>query len=194
MSLPYPASGRALGLNPGNPRPQAGKIRAPGGAGGEYTGGIMKTILVPLDLSPATVRVCDAAGDLARLTGARLILLHIIQPPPVMMSEVYAFDGGKLTELVGAAKKIAARKLRALEHRCTKRGLPTTAVMREGAPAAVILAKAAAIRAGCIVMGSHGHGAIYDLLVGSTTHGVLKRAPCPVLVVPPRPRRAPRQG
>ncbi|MDQ5980803.1 MAG: hypothetical protein QG602_3781 [Verrucomicrobiota bacterium] len=111
-----------------------------------------------------------------------------------MMSEVYAFDDGKLTELVGAARKIAARKLRALEHRCEKRGLMTTAVLREGAPAAAILAKAASAHAGCIVMGSHGHGAIYDLLVGSTTHGVLKKAPCPVLVVPPAARRARRAG
>jgi nucleotide-binding universal stress UspA family protein len=33
-------------------------------------------------------------------------------------------------------------------------------------------------------MGSHGHTAFYDLLVGSTTQGVLKKAPCPVLIVP----------
>ena len=35
-----------------------------------------------------------------------------------------------------------------------------------------------------IVMGSHGHTAFYDLLVGSTTHGVLMRAKCPVVIVP----------
>jgi nucleotide-binding universal stress UspA family protein len=175
-------------------RAHPGNIRAPGADAGEYSLVAMKTILVPLDLSPATVRVCDTASDLARLTGARLILMHIVQPPPVMMSEVYAFDDGKLTELVGAAKKIAARKLRALEHRCEKRGLLTTSVLREGAPAAAILAKAASAHASCIVMGSHGHGAIYDLLVGSTTHGVLKKAPCPVLVVPPSGRRAGRGG
>ena len=154
----------------------------------------MKTILVPLDLSPATVRVCDTACDLARLTGARLILLHIVQPPPVMMSEVYAFDDGQLTELVGAAKKIAARKLHALERRCEKRGVLVTAVQRTGSPVTAILAKAASTRASCIVMGTHGHGAIYDLLVGSTTHGVLKKAPCPVMVVPPAGRRTVRSG
>ena len=33
-------------------------------------------------------------------------------------------------------------------------------------------------------MGSHGHGAIYELLVGSVTEGVLRKARCPVLVVP----------
>jgi len=154
----------------------------------------MKTILVPIDLSAATVRVCDAACDLAKLTGSRLILLHIVQPPPIVMSEVYAFDDGQLTDMMSGAKKVAARKLRALEHRCEKRGLLVTAVQRTGAPVAAILAKAASTRAGCIVMGTHGHGAVYDLLVGSTTHGVLKQAPCPVMIIPPASRRAARRG
>jgi nucleotide-binding universal stress UspA family protein len=35
-----------------------------------------------------------------------------------------------------------------------------------------------------IVMGSHGHGALYELLVGSVTQGVMKGASCPVVVVP----------
>jgi nucleotide-binding universal stress UspA family protein len=41
------------------------------------------------------------------------------------------------------------------------------------------------LRASYIVMGSHGHTAFFDLLVGSNTHGVLRRSSCPVLVVPP---------
>jgi nucleotide-binding universal stress UspA family protein len=117
-----------------------------------------------------------------------------VQPPPVMMSEVYAFDAGQLTELGSVAEKSAARSLRALDRHCAKRQVPATTVQRTGAPVAAILAKAVSSRAAYIVMGSHGHGAIYDLLVGSTTHGVLMKAPCPVLVVPPvsrRPRRAP---
>ena len=74
----------------------------------------MKTILVPLDLSAAAVRVCDAACELAKLTGARPILLHIVQPPPVMMSDVYAFDASQLGMLSAAAEKNAVQKLRAL--------------------------------------------------------------------------------
>jgi nucleotide-binding universal stress UspA family protein len=35
-----------------------------------------------------------------------------------------------------------------------------------------------------IIVGSHGHGSLYNLLVGSITAQVLKSAPCPVLVVP----------
>jgi nucleotide-binding universal stress UspA family protein len=43
------------------------------------------------------------------------------------------------------------------------------------------------------VMGSHGHTAFYDLLVGSTTHAVLKRAKCPVVIVPPRAQPEPKR-
>lgn len=150
----------------------------------------MKTILVPLDLSPAAVQVCNAACELARQVDARLILMHVVQPPPVMMSEVYAFDSGQLTEMIGVAEKSAERSLRALDRYCSKRSVRATTVQRTGAPVAAILAKAVSSRAAYIVMGSHGHSAIYDLLVGSTTHGVLMKAPCPVIVVPPPSRRA----
>ena len=153
----------------------------------------MKTILVPLDLSAAAVRVCDAACELAKLTGARPILLHIVQPPPVMMSDVYAFDASQLGDLSAAAEKNAVRKLRALSLHCAKQQVRVTTVQRTGVPVTAILAKARSTRARYIVMGTHGHGAMYDLLVGSTTHGVLMKAPCPVLIVPaadPRPRPA----
>jgi nucleotide-binding universal stress UspA family protein len=145
----------------------------------------MKTILVPLDLSSTAVQVCNAACELAKLTGARPVLLHIVQPPPVMMSDVYAFDASQLTELSTAAEKAAVHKLRALARHCAKRDVRVTTVQRTGVPVTAIIAKARSTRARYIVMGSHGHGAMYDLLVGSTTHGVLKKAPCPVLIVPP---------
>ena len=51
-----------------------------------------------------------------------------------------------------------------------------------GAPIQHIVRQAAS--ADYVVMGSHGHTALYDLLVGSTTHGVLMRAKCPVVIVP----------
>jgi nucleotide-binding universal stress UspA family protein len=55
---------------------------------------------------------------------------------------------------------------------------PTGAVIEE------ILDRATAVRADAIVMGRHGHGAMYNLLVGSVTEGVLKRSTWPVLLVP----------
>ena len=47
-----------------------------------------------------------------------------------------------------------------------------------------ILHEAGEQQADMIVIGSHGHGALYDLLVGTVTQGVIKSATCPVVVVP----------
>ena len=54
-----------------------------------------------------------------------------------------------------------------------------------------MLFRSASLGADLIVLGSHGHTAAYDLLIGSTTQTVLRRSPRPVLVVPMTP---PRQG
>ena len=36
----------------------------------------------------------------------------------------------------------------------------------------------------CIVMGSHGHTALFESVIGSTVSAVLKRAVRPVVIVP----------
>lgn len=143
----------------------------------------MKTILVPVDLSAATPRVCAAACDLAKLIGGQLVLLHVVPPPPVMMNDYYAFDTGHLAQALASVEKGATLKLRALARRFAKR-CPVQTVQVTGQPVGTILARARATRAAYIVLGSHGHGAMFDLFVGSTTSGVLRKARCPVLVVP----------
>ena len=84
----------------------------------------MKTILVPVDLSAATSRVCDAAGALAKLMNARLLFLHVVQKPPFLMNDYYAFDAGTMTELIAAGAKAVAKQLDALGRRYAKRKLP----------------------------------------------------------------------
>lgn len=144
----------------------------------------MKKILVPVDLSGATVRVCNAAADLAKALGGRLVILHVVPPPPMVMSEYYAFDAGQVIGLTREGRKLAAHKLAALGRWFNKRCPATKVVMHEGGPVSVILRTAAAIRSDYLVIGSHGHTAAYDLIIGSTTHGVIRKAPCPVLLVP----------
>jgi nucleotide-binding universal stress UspA family protein len=143
----------------------------------------MKTILVPVDLSAATARVCAAASDLAERVGGQLVLLHVVPPLPIIMSDYYAFDTGHLAQAMVAVEKGAVLKLRALARRWAKR-VPVQTVQLTGQPVGTILAKARSTKAAYIVLGSHGHGAMFDLFVGSTASGVLRKARCPVLVVP----------
>lgn len=147
----------------------------------------MKTILVPVDLSAATSRVCAAATDLAKQIGGRILLLHVIAPLPAVSDGYYLFDTGHLAQAMLATEKSSDRRLRALARRLAARCPVETAQVADQ-PVAAILAKARRSRAAFIVMGSHGHGAMFDLIVGSTTHGVLRQARCPVLVVPMKRR------
>jgi nucleotide-binding universal stress UspA family protein len=104
----------------------------------------------------------------------------VIQPP-VITSE-YAALMETSGEILAAGEKNAARRLAVIEDQLRKEGITVEAVQAIGAPIQHIVRQAAT--ADYVVMGSHGHTALYDLLVGSTTHGVLMRAKCPVVIVP----------
>lgn len=143
----------------------------------------MKTILAPVDLSRATFRVCDAAAGLAAKTGRRILLLHVVQPLPKQFA-AYGFAGSEVVGMLPVIEKRVARRLLALGRRCEKSGQPVRVVQQTGQAVPTILAKASALKADFIVIGSHGHNAAYDLLVGSTTLGVIRKSRRPVLVVP----------
>ncbi len=144
----------------------------------------MKTILVSVDLSPATFHVCAAAADLASATGGRLVILHAAPSFPNVIYGFDAFSAVQVDTYNRAARKAAAHKLQALQRWFNKRNPGTSMALHDGSPADVILKTARRLRADYIVIGSHGHGAVYDLVVGSTTRGVLRKAPGPVVLVP----------
>lgn len=57
-----------------------------------------------------------------------------------------------------------------------------TRVCERGEPADALAM--AATHADLLVVGSHGHGALHDRLLGSTSERLLHRSPCPVVIVP----------
>ena len=144
----------------------------------------MKTVLAPIDFSGVSEAVVSEAAALARSFQGRVVLLTVIQPP-VITSE-YAPMMEKLAEITAAGEKAAAKNLTRIEERLRGESIPTEIVQVNGAPVMHIVEQAQKLAADYIVMGSHGHTALYDLLVGSTTHGVLMRAKCPIVIVPPQ--------
>jgi nucleotide-binding universal stress UspA family protein len=140
----------------------------------------MKAILVPIDFTASTLAVLRAAEDLARAAPARIILLHVTRPPVVLTEEAALLESLGHRDRDEAAKKLAAYRARLADE-----GFAAETVERDGPAVDCILEEAERARADCVVMGSHGHTAIYELFVGSTTSGVINRARCPVLVVPP---------
>lgn len=147
----------------------------------------MKKVLVAVDLSSATVQVCNAARDLAHSLGARLVILHVVPPPPLIL-EYYALSTVQVGLLERGARRRAAEKLQALAHWFRKSCPDTKVVEHAGPPVERILRTIRQLKPNYVVLGSHGHSAAFELLAGSVAHGVLTGSPVPVVLVPIRPR------
>jgi nucleotide-binding universal stress UspA family protein len=160
----------------------------------------MKRILVPIDFSDATPRVIDLACQLARSVGAEIHLVQVREltaaaapgglgyglagmPELAPMSgvPVPVFDPAPQPAPEGKGKQ---SKLAQWKREIAQCGVKVSLHQPTGAVAEEILNQAQVLDADLIVMGTHGHGAMYNFLVGSATKGVLKHSRRPVLLVP----------
>lgn len=150
----------------------------------------MKTILTPVDFSSASEAVVTEAAALARVFGGRVVLLSVIQP--LIIASEFAPPPESIAEITTAGERSAVEHLARFQERLRAEGITVEAIQGKGQPVAHILEQAKKNAADFIVMGSHGHTALYELVVGSTTHGVLLRASCPVVIVPRAMQRSSR--
>ena len=145
--------------------------------------------------------VLTLARQVARAFEAELHLVHVreIAAVPVFPASTIGYPGIGMPEM-GMAGGLAGgaggflpaevpdektkNPLDALQEELERAGLKTIAHEREGTVVEEILRTAHEISANLIVMGSHGHGSVYNLLVGSVTEGVIKAGARPVLLVP----------
>lgn len=145
---------------------------------------MQNSILVPVDLSETTGATLAVAEDLARSLGARIYLVHaagLAQP-------FAATEFGLAVTREDLAKELKGehRRIKELEDQVRARGLDVCGLLLQGDPVDSILREAKRLDPRLIVMGSHGHGALYHLLLGSTSEGVLRKATCPIVLVPCR--------
>ena len=145
------------------------------------------TILAPVDFSGITDAVIAQTIVLAKALKAEVVLMNVLQPP-VITSEYGPFMEN-ITEIVTVGEKAASKQLARVQDELGAEGIETRTLQFTGAPVPNILKQAEKLDADYIVMGSHGHTAFYDLLVGSTTHGVLLKSPCPVMIVPAQKKK-----
>ncbi|SRR6266567_3067750 len=160
----------------------------------------MKRILVPIDFSDVTTAVIDLAREFAKALDAEIHLVHVKElsaaaTPGTLgyglagMPELAPMSGVPVPGFDSIAQPIPENenqksKLAQWQNEIAQDGIKVSLHEPTGAVAEEILNQADAINADLIVMGTHGHGAMYNLLVGSATKGVLKHTTRPVLLVP----------
>jgi nucleotide-binding universal stress UspA family protein len=148
----------------------------------------MTHLVAAVDFAEPTDAIVATAGRLAAALGASVTLIHVAEPDPAFVG----YSGGPdvVREQVAAELHRKRRELETLAERLRSAGIEATPHVIQGAMVETIIEMALNRQAELIVMGSHGRGAVLEILVGSVSEGVIRRAPCPVVVIPARKRPA----
>lgn len=145
----------------------------------------MKTILTAVDLSPITETVVAGAAQLATALNARLILLAVLEPVAAYVPVGAAMDVITAPMPMEPIDQSGIKeRLESLATPLRSGGLSVETLVKVGPPKDEILDQAKATAAEMLVLGSHGHGALYHLFSGSVVTSVLHKATIPVTVIP----------
>jgi nucleotide-binding universal stress UspA family protein len=139
-------------------------------------------ILAAVDFSEVSDAVIARAAELAKALEASLRLIHVAPPDP----DFVGYDAGPQTvrDQVASSLREAHRRIQELAAGLRAQGVQAKALLIQGPVVDAILREADSTAADLLVLGSHGRGPLYRALLGSVSEGVLRKASCPVLIVP----------
>ncbi|NWK54919.1 universal stress protein [Verrucomicrobiaceae bacterium N1E253] len=143
----------------------------------------MKTIVAGIDFSDASKPVLEAATKLARALGEGLHLVHVVEAEPTYAA--YGFSPDEfpaMQEVQQESVERAERKLTSIASEIDIKGIETAVL--QGQALHSILEYAEEVDADLLVLGSHGHGFLGSLLLGSVAEGCVRKAKFPSLIVP----------
>ena len=143
-------------------------------------------LLVCVDLSESTEIIVKKIEETAKALSAKVWLLHNAVPEPDFVE--FKVDPQAARESLAKKFHGEHRQIQELANRMRKAGLDTTALLVHGATVETILNEASELDVDMIVVGSHGRGAMYQLLVGSVSEGILHKSRYPVLIIPTHKR------
>lgn len=137
---------------------------------------MFKKILVALDHSKADAALLPRVKELAHLTQAKILLLHV--------STGWAAQWQKNLNLSDSEEMKQDRAyLEKVENELRDEGFLVTALHSKGKPAEEILKTARAEHCDLIAMTTHGHRLISDLIYGTTITRVRHEAEIPIFLV-----------
>jgi nucleotide-binding universal stress UspA family protein len=137
-------------------------------------------ILLAVDGSPYTKRMLAYLAAHDEWLGPRheYTLVHAVPPVPARAASI--LDKATLKDYYDDS---AEKVLKPIRRFFERQGLQAECVSRVGPAAETIVAQAAKAGSDLIVMGSHGHGALARLVLGSVAAKVLAETKVPVLLV-----------
>lgn len=146
---------------------------------------VFRSVLCPVDFSTNSRAALRYAAMLARLSDARLVVLYVDDPLLAIAMETQPGARALIASAEAELNRFVTGALRG-----TTPEPAFTVITLAGNPAREIVKAAQRYECDLIVMGYRGAGRASRLLFGSTTEGVVRTTPIPVLAIPPARRRA----
>ncbi len=135
-----------------------------------------KTILIPVENSPADATILAHIRPLARLTGASLLLLHV--------ADGWAARNFDQLDLQESEEIREDREyLKALEKQLRDEGFSVSSELAKGSPPEEIIRVSREKKVDLIAMSTHGHRFVGDLVYGTTVTRVRHEVDVPVLLL-----------
>jgi nucleotide-binding universal stress UspA family protein len=149
---------------------------------------LIDKVLVPTDGSQPSLKAAKYAAKLAKMAGAKVKIVHVMQVAVPGAKRPVELDGlNSVTIQIDDEEKIKKKGMDIMEKTreiFADQGIPVeTEFFLSGNVAEIIVETAGEEGFDLIVMGSRGLGGLQHLMLGSVAEAVTRRAPCPVLIV-----------
>ena len=142
----------------------------------------LKHILVPLDGSTESTSILTPVSALARVTGARITLFHVVSSDDLIGGPILPVLLDSLPETLERSEQHLERRAQILR----ASGLDVDIeVVHSQLPARAICSAAKEDGVDLVAMSTHGYGGVRRLLLGSVTDKVLRGCGLPMLVQRP---------
>ncbi len=138
-------------------------------------------ILVPVDFSDYSLQALKFAAEYAGMFNAEIVLVYVVEPviyPPDLSIGQIA-----LPTLTYQVDERAKEELVRIGNDNIKNGIKFTPIVKLGKPYLEIIEVARTEDVDLIIISTHGHTGVEQILFGSTADKVVRKAPCPVLTL-----------
>ncbi len=143
----------------------------------------VKRMMLTLDGSKVGLEGLMPAASLAKAYGAELLVFSSLNLNEVPRAKL-GMNEADFVQALQDAKQSLADHLEVARQQLEEEGVPTTVVQVTGRPVVTILEACKEHHIDLLVMASRGRGGLERMLLGSVAEAVVRRAPCPVLIVP----------
>ncbi len=141
----------------------------------------LKRILVPIDFSQPSKNALRYATSFAKHFRAELLLVYVVEP--AVYPGDLSFGQIGIPHIEKEMRERGKKELERLVKEHVAGQVASRAKIRTGKPFLEIIGMAKEEDVDLIIIATHGHTGVEHIIFGSTAEKVVRKAPCPVLVV-----------